>query len=389
MHIKKATILCILIILGIANLGILSFANETDYQSDLGEIGVIIPKKISTDNESPITRQETISILNIIYKDDSKKENFTLPETPTFTDVPKDNPYYYEIELANHLGITSGIGNGKFGLDEKIEGRQAILLILNTLGYYTGDISYDLALEDTTYLYGASITCKDCDSNTIITKKEFYEILYKTLTNLAGYKDSDASVAFRSKNLNNLSVENFNGDENLIKVYGYMVNTKNRMQEFLDSYIFTSPVDSSASPAYKLISKNQFIEETGVLKIKCCGRSMYHIDEYGYFFNDINSTFFIEDGDDMKFSTSLESTEGYAETYGKIMSIRKYPAKNGKTPYILVVDESVSMYDDEKRTSYDTVKRGYIGILFSPEKKNYTESIMDMSYLTSYSLYSK
>ena len=389
MHIKKATILCILIILGIANFNILSFANETDYQSDLGEIGVIIPKKISTDNESPITRQETISILNIIYKDDSKKENFTLPETPTFTDVPKDNPYYYEIELANHLGITSGIGNGKFGLDEKIEGRQAILLILNTLGYYTGDISYDLALEDTAYLYGASITCKDCDSNTIITKKEFYEILYKTLTNLAGYKDSDASVAFRSKNLNNLSVENFNGDENLIKVYGYMVNTKNRMQEFLDSYIFTSPVDSSASPAYKLISKNQFIEETGVLKIKCCGRSMYYIDEYGYFFNDINSTFFIEDGDDMKFSTSLESTEGYAETYGKIMSIRKYPAKNGKTPYILVVDESVSMYDDEKRTSYDTVKRGYIGILFSPEIKNYTESIMDMSYLTSYSLYSK
>ena len=39
---------------------------------------------------------------------------YTPPTTPTFSDVPKSNPFYKEIEWMNAEGITTGYPNGTY-----------------------------------------------------------------------------------------------------------------------------------------------------------------------------------------------------------------------------------------------------------------------------------
>ena len=387
----KKILFCTLIALFAVSLSIISFADQINHKDLLEQIGIIIPEKVSSDQDSLITRQETVSILNEIYKDDSKKENFSLPENPTFIDVPASSPYYYEIELANYLGITTGIGNGKFGPEEKVKGNQAILLILKSLGYYTGDIFYSCALDDANYLFGTSVSCRDYNAQNPLTKNQFYEILYRSLTYIAGYNNSDVSFPLRTKNLDKINVEGFNGDQSLINAYKALSDSNDKMKNFFNSYIKNPSNDPLAPPIYELISKDQFIEETKFVDIVSCGNDIYFIEEYGYFCNEISSVFTIDnDNDDdeknkkARFSIFSESNEGCAETYGDIMSIRKYPEKDGEIPYIIVLDESYDAYDSIRKTSYNAIQRGYIGFLYNPKTNFYRNSIIDTVYLKSY-----
>jgi hypothetical protein len=74
-------------------------------------------------------------------------------EKSTFTDVPASHWANCYISYAEKTGLTKGIGNGKFGLGNKVTANEYITYVLRALGYddtygdFTWDKSIDKALE--------------------------------------------------------------------------------------------------------------------------------------------------------------------------------------------------------------------------------------------------
>lgn len=56
-----------------------------------------------------------------------------LPETPTFSDVPAKHWAFRYVEAASRAGIVSGIGNGKFGVNNMSTREQVTVMLLNSL----------------------------------------------------------------------------------------------------------------------------------------------------------------------------------------------------------------------------------------------------------------
>jgi hypothetical protein len=76
--------------------------------------------------EAPISRQATAAFL---YRA-AGQPAFTAPETPSFTDLVVDQPFYLEIEWMKAEGITVGNADGTFGAIENVS-RQAIAAFLH------------------------------------------------------------------------------------------------------------------------------------------------------------------------------------------------------------------------------------------------------------------
>ncbi|MDR0405179.1 MAG: S-layer homology domain-containing protein [Clostridiales bacterium] len=76
-----------------------------------------------------ITRDEFVKILILgfgLYDDSAKCD---------FKDVPKDGWQYPYIATANKLGITSGVGGGRFGAGEQLTRQQMMTLAYNAAKY--------------------------------------------------------------------------------------------------------------------------------------------------------------------------------------------------------------------------------------------------------------
>jgi len=99
----------------------------------LNEAGIIQGDGSSFQGDKPLTRQEMVTILARISPSQDF-DTFDYNGTTGFTDVPKGHWASKAIKYAKEKGITNGIGNSKFGLDEQITGKQAILFIAKTLG---------------------------------------------------------------------------------------------------------------------------------------------------------------------------------------------------------------------------------------------------------------
>ena len=64
------------------------------------------------------------------------------PDVPTYTDVPKDDPYYRYIETVAAAGLTRGIGGGLFAPSEPVTREQAMAMIARWVALRDG---YDIS----------------------------------------------------------------------------------------------------------------------------------------------------------------------------------------------------------------------------------------------------
>lgn len=117
---------------------------ELTYGELLFELGLINGSGNGLDEDQELTREQMVAIVNRM----SAREGdvaFTPPAVPTFSDVPKSNWAYADIEKAYANGITSGIGEGEFGLGSKVTHQQAVTFLARAAGY---EIDYAHAIEE-------------------------------------------------------------------------------------------------------------------------------------------------------------------------------------------------------------------------------------------------
>lgn len=117
---------------------------KVTYGELLFELGLINGSGNGLDEDKELTREQMVAILNRMSAREGD-EAFTPPAVPTFSDVPKSNWAYADIEKAYASGITSGIGEGKFGLGGKVTHQQAVTFLARVAGY---EIDYANAIDE-------------------------------------------------------------------------------------------------------------------------------------------------------------------------------------------------------------------------------------------------
>ena len=147
---KRKLILLLLLILSVSNLSFsqdITFKEYSTYGNLLKDLGIITGTNKGLEEEKTLTRQELVAIINKIYPDQESYKNFIPPTQPSFSDVPTTHWAFKEVEFAKAKGITSGIGNGKFGMNQEITNNQAAAFIANSLGFgnFGGEMSYESA----------------------------------------------------------------------------------------------------------------------------------------------------------------------------------------------------------------------------------------------------
>lgn len=131
---KLITMICVCLVL----FSSLAFAEDdftiTPETSDgelLKEIGLISGNGTDLGEENQITREELIVML--VKMTVNMDEPFTVPTKATFKDVPTDHWAFEWVERAAHAKITSGLGDGNFGLGQYVSEQQAAAFLMNAL----------------------------------------------------------------------------------------------------------------------------------------------------------------------------------------------------------------------------------------------------------------
>lgn len=94
-----------------------------------------------------LSREEMVTIINRLYMEESI-DDFTLPEKPSFTDVPKNHWAYKQIEFAYAKGISKGVSSSEFGLGQKINANQAALFLIRIMGYDDEKMEEEIDYKD-------------------------------------------------------------------------------------------------------------------------------------------------------------------------------------------------------------------------------------------------
>ena len=174
---------CILVV--IFSLTVASFAEASTSNThgellyNLGIVSGSSNTEMILDEDQLLTRQEMVAILNRLSLDDDSA--FVVPTTPTFKDVPANHWAFKDVELAAHKGLTSGIGNGLFGLDEKINYNQAALFLARALKFDTSDIDYENAAAMIKADYNLSLEIST-EGSKALERADIFELLNKSLT---------------------------------------------------------------------------------------------------------------------------------------------------------------------------------------------------------------
>jgi len=182
---KRKLILLLLLILNVSSLSFsqdITFKEYSTYGNLLKDLGIITGTNKGLEEEKTLTRQDLVSIINKIYPDQEGYKNFVPPTQPSFSDVPVTHWAYMEVEFAKAKGITSGIGNGKFGINQEITNNQAAAFISNSLGFgnFSGEMKYDTAYWYLKNNLGIATT-RVMHSKDTITRGEVFEMIAKAL----------------------------------------------------------------------------------------------------------------------------------------------------------------------------------------------------------------
>lgn len=160
---------------------------KNTYGRILNQIGLIQGKSGITGlaPKDKLNRQEMITILNRLSEDNAEFQSFVPPEYPTFTDVPKTNWAYKNVEFAYAKGITKGLEDASFGYNQPVDAKQAALFLSRTIGYYNDiigntKVEYHRAYDTISNLLNINSSSK-LNNNSILLRADAFEMMFKSL----------------------------------------------------------------------------------------------------------------------------------------------------------------------------------------------------------------
>ncbi|MCR2805966.1 S-layer homology domain-containing protein [Paenibacillus soyae] len=145
------------------------------YGEALKELGLIQGTDQGLKEDAQLTREQMVTILARL-SDREGQAAFTPPAVPSFSDVPKSHWAYSDIEKAYELGITTGIGGGKFGIGNKVTYQQAVTFLARVAGF---DIDYANAIEQGAEIGINLVADKEATAN--LYRGDVFELMVWTL----------------------------------------------------------------------------------------------------------------------------------------------------------------------------------------------------------------
>lgn len=129
-----------------------------------------------------ISKEDFIDLMINISQHKALFANYNPPATPSFIDVPKDNPHYKAIEFANALKLVSKDPEGKFGLGGQITMNEALKAVATNLGVKVNEMPATESI--TSYMYNKFYYDFTYFRNLekAVTKGEAYAMAYKSIS---------------------------------------------------------------------------------------------------------------------------------------------------------------------------------------------------------------
>lgn len=214
--------------------------------------GVITGTDKGLEPQNPLTREQAVAI--VVRMNAWDKEFPDFKPIGMFRDVPAHHWAAKYVEIAQLKGITNGIGDGKFGLGQRVTKKQFLTYMLRTLGHSADwekenimdkakklGISKDPTSEERIEMVrGQSFVYM---LNTLVQAKNGKKVALYTELGLKNsyYKDNDKSPDAGSKG-NNKDDDNKGDDGNK----GNKANRKRKLtRETLDYSVYPKPIAAS------------------------------------------------------------------------------------------------------------------------------------------------
>lgn len=198
---KKLSAFLVLLTLLLASVTVLHADGEMTYGNALKDLKLISGgSKGELNADKFLKREELVVIINRLYREpwsrdkgsvvsfDSTKayKDFVAPEKPSFKDVPKSHWAYRDVEFAYAKKLTNGVSKGVFGLGQSVNGNQAALFLMRSIGY-KDMIDDEKVLYSTAYRQGRllldfdGINVWDNEADKPILRSDVFEMLFKSL----------------------------------------------------------------------------------------------------------------------------------------------------------------------------------------------------------------
>ena len=346
---------------------------DGDILSDLGIIKGDGTGDLAEDKE--LTRQEMVAILNRLSKE-TGDDTFTPPKTPTFKDVPSTHWAYKDVELAYKKGLTSGIGNGLFGMDQKINANQASLFLLRVLDFDTGNIASDQALEriKNNFMLGLD---NPVEGTVNLKRAQIFELMSKTLdrepqgkayklVERLGYEDGKVRDFIKARiERKKALLGPINFDPSVfvpreVPEYDEVKFEKSEDKEFLTKMVSNIKANKAGIEAFKAnYLQGEYVETTlNELQNSVVGNgfnndvSLYARDSMLFTSDDnewlqsievdfmgVDQSLSLTISENRLVNIFIESTEGMAGSKGEFHSVYEYPETDKGRIFLVVVTE--------------------------------------------------
>ncbi len=177
---KKRFSLLLIALLIVCSFGPMAYATDDyTYGETLQAYGIIGGDANGNLNgNKALTRGELVAIINTLTT--PSNDTFKAPIKASFSDVPTKHWAYKLVERAKANDVTQGIGNGLFGINDKVTYKQAQAFMLNMLGY---QVAWNEVEDYAEYL---GIYCEEAVNATSFTRDMMFEILWHSLMAPAG-----------------------------------------------------------------------------------------------------------------------------------------------------------------------------------------------------------
>ncbi len=384
-------------------------AEAKTYGQILYDLGIISGSNGDIKEADEITREEMTAILVRLSETPEVDKAFQLPAQPTFSDVPANHWAYPYVELAYHKGLTSGIGNGQFGLGQKITYNQAALFFLRSLGYDGKDISFQNAAQQIGEKYGLKLDAP-AGGNSNLIRGQVFELLAKTLKT----KTVDGALKLSKLAYDTAKTNKFKDDAEIASVFepDYELLDDFKVQKLpvlTEAQLSAVNADDYSAKAYKemLVQventkkfyNTYLTKDSYTYSIYYPKDKMLKKDDWNFFFE--SSRLYLKDGQPdgdrsgislslsnengtLRMNSDIQSGYGHASTRGVVNRIHEYADKvNGLTVYVFFGSEDYELYNEETQKSEPAVYKFYIAAAVDANNK-VMECIASTAYGTGY-----
>lgn len=192
----------------------------------LAELNIIKGSNGDFNESATLTRGELITIILRLKALD--KINFTLPDVPSFSDVPKAHWAFKSVEIAKFYKITDGLGNGKFGINNKVTYQQAVMFLSRVVGMNLDYLNIKMQMR----AHGVYIA--DAYNSKALTRNQMFILVIQSLNIRDLLDNSYFSEKLTSSGVINESVMSEYFASNLYRVM--METNSDNMNEDINDY---------------------------------------------------------------------------------------------------------------------------------------------------------